>query len=42
MLVGGSHLVALFFSGRGNKAKAESDVEGGGSRMLAKREEVVC
>ena len=44
MLVGGSHLVALFFFffwERGNKAKAESDVEGGGSRVLAKREEVV-
>ena len=42
MLVGGSHLVALFFFWeRGNKAKAESDVEGGGNRVLAKREEVV-
>lgn len=43
MLVGGSHLVALFlfFSARGNKAKTKSDVEGGGNRVLAKREEVV-
>ena len=38
MLVGGSHLVALFFFWkRGNKAKAESDVEGGGNRVLAKK-----
>lgn len=42
MLVGGSHLAALFFFWeRGNKARAESDVEGGGNRVLAKREEAV-
>ena len=42
MLVGGRIWLPYFFSERENKAKAESDVEGGGSRMLAKREEVVC
>lgn len=42
MLVGGSHLAALFlFWERGNKARAESGVEGGGNRVLAKREEAV-
>lgn len=32
----------FFFSERGNKAKTNSDAEGGGNRVLAKREEVVC
>lgn len=32
----------IFFSERGNKAKAESGVERGGNRVLVKREEVVC
>lgn len=30
------------FSVKKSKAKAESDVEGGGNRALAKRKEVAC